>query len=174
MIFSLELFALWAETFPDLKRAFDLLCRGFKAEALLMWPEKLALQHLMYSNGCRGRWAVLGTMALTVGEANRSWKGDGTFGCHLLVEESWTLGPFWSLIHAGCGKCADAEITRTSTQTRLLWNKSAHSQLCGGPGLLDGFHSDRTTGQKWKQPKPGSKQSPSPPQLKTTTKQGAA
>lgn len=61
-------------------------------------------------SGCRRHWEVLEMIALTVSDANHSWKGDSTFGCYLLRERkkiptSLTSGAFWSLIHTGCGKC---------------------------------------------------------------------
>lgn len=50
-------------------------------------------------SGCRGHWAVLEMIALTVSDANHFWKGDSTFGCYLLSERkkiptSLTLGHF--------------------------------------------------------------------------------
>lgn len=68
--------------------------------SLLPWLDKLVLAQLMYSNGCRRHWQVLEMMALTVSSTNRSWKGDGTFGCYLLDERGrkssseLTLGHF--------------------------------------------------------------------------------
>lgn len=50
-------------------------------------------------SGCRRHWEVLDMIALTVSDANHSWKGDSTFGCYLLGERkkiptSLTLGHF--------------------------------------------------------------------------------
>lgn len=51
-------------------------------------------------SGCRGSWEVLEMIALTVRDANHSWKGDSTFGCYLLrgrkknTLKSLTLGQF--------------------------------------------------------------------------------
>lgn len=61
-------------------------------------------------SGCRGHWAVLEMIALTVSDANHSWKGDSTFGCYLLTERKkntykFNFRAFWSIIHTGCGKC---------------------------------------------------------------------
>lgn len=84
IIFSLgqSAFHVRAEAFPDTNSAFDTLGVGLKGCTPLAWRDKLVLLQLMYSSGCRPRWALLETIALTVSDANRSWKGDGTFGCH--------------------------------------------------------------------------------------------
>lgn len=60
-------------------------------------------------SGCRRHWEVLEMIALTVSDANHSWKGDSTFGCYLLGERKkntykFNFGAFWSLIHTWCGK----------------------------------------------------------------------
>lgn len=52
-------------------------------------------------SGCRRHWEVLETIALTVSEANHSWKGDSTFGCYFAGGGKNT----YKLIHSGCGKC---------------------------------------------------------------------
>lgn len=139
---------IFFETFPDLEPAFDLT---------LMWPDKLAFRRLMYANSCRGRWAPLELIAVSVGEANRSWKGDGTFGCW---KTDVHFGPFWSLIHAGCGKSVDA--SGRSSQT-VLSGLGPPRLPIPRPGpctptlwALDGLHAD-TKWQAWHEARPDMK-----------------
>lgn len=97
----------WWHVDPSLVSDPSLILSGLQTESLLPWLHKLALaRRLMYSSVCRAAaedvWAGLETIALTVSDANRSWKGDSTFGCDLLEQrrrrrkkESLTFGGIW-------------------------------------------------------------------------------
>lgn len=103
-VFLLSLWAVWhilcLESGPK-------LCSADVTGQISVTPANI---FKLLPSGCRGHWEVLEMIALTVSDANHSWKGDSTFGCYLLRERKkntykFNFGAFWSLIHTGCGKC---------------------------------------------------------------------